>query len=139
MKNKLPNSLYARYIRFVPIKWYAAACMRVEVYGCPEVLPTTPTYPTTPSCPEYRCGSGECIPNRWVCDGQEDCDTDESNCPTGMTCPPGKFTCDNGKCINSNYKCDRDDDCGDGSDEKSCLYPTCPEYTCNDGRCIRYR
>ena len=32
--NLLERPQYARYIRIHPIKFVAAACLRVEVYGC---------------------------------------------------------------------------------------------------------
>ena len=40
---------------------------------------------TPAECDGFRCTSGECIPNGWMCDGEEDCfdGSDEpSNCST---------------------------------------------------------
>ena len=32
--NSLESAQTARYIRIYPIKYFGAACLRVEVYGC---------------------------------------------------------------------------------------------------------
>ena len=80
-------------------------------------------------CPshEFACNDavGNCIPQRWVCDGQRDCldGTDEmqfENC-TKVICGPMFFKCNStGRCIPRNWVCDSDIDCGadDHSDEE---------------------
>lgn len=57
---------------------------------CREGADANVTIPTIPNGPpgvcssdEYKCGSGECISNGWVCDGVTDCadSSDETSCP----------------------------------------------------------
>lgn len=64
-----------------------------------------------------------CIPDRWKCDGDHDCNdkSDEMNCPTTRKslCSNQEFTCkdNSGECIHIAWHCDGDVDCSDGSDE----------------------
>ena len=68
-------------------------------------------------------GKAQCIPRKWVCDGDPDCvdGADENStalaCAERSSCQPEQFTCSNGRCIHRNWTCDHDNDCGDGSDE----------------------
>ncbi|XP_054258273.1 low-density lipoprotein receptor-related protein 1B-like [Macrosteles quadrilineatus] len=73
---------------------------------------------------EFTCSNGNCVPQRWLCDHEDDCgdDSDELNC---KTCSPDTdFACVLGGnktyCINARWRCDGDNDCPDGSDEKNC-------------------
>ena len=61
-------------------------------------------------CPanHYMCKNDNCIPNVWVCDGDNDCgdNTDElETCPS-RTCEDDQFRCPGGRCIPMNWKCD---------------------------------
>ena len=77
-------------------------------------------------CPEnhFKCANDKCVPNVWVCDGDNDCGdgSDEGkDCKDHYrTCSEQEFACQNAKCISKNYRCDGEDDCGDGSDEFGC-------------------
>ncbi|XP_020811858.1 low-density lipoprotein receptor-related protein 8 isoform X5 [Drosophila serrata] len=71
---------------------------------------------------QFQCSSGECIPIRFVCDGDSDCrdHSDErlEQCKfIESTCTTEQFRCGNGKCIPQRWVCDRESDCADGSDE----------------------
>lgn len=72
-------------------------------------------------CPinQFKCQNNNCIPNVWVCDGDNDCgdNTDEMESCTARTCPVDHFKCPGGKCIPDNWRCDGDADCENGEDE----------------------
>ena len=99
-------------------------------------------------CPvnHYKCANDACVPNVWVCDGDNDCgdnsDELESCTSTNRTCEGDFFKCGNGRCIPSSWRCDGDQDCQDKEDEPdSCVSEpesTCdPTYfRCNSGKCI---
>ncbi|KAI1884878.1 hypothetical protein AGOR_G00214400 [Albula goreensis] len=96
-----------------------------------------------PSCDggQYQCVSdGECIPQPWVCDEEEDCEDgsdEQQNCPI-RTCSSTQFRCTSGGCIPGEYRCDRLPDCLDGSDENNCHYPECTELRCSNGGCYNH-
>ncbi|XP_025087886.1 low-density lipoprotein receptor-related protein 4-like isoform X3 [Pomacea canaliculata] len=96
------------------------------------------------SCPSrlFACGNCVCIPQHWVCDGDDDCedssDEEGSICEAPHTCPEKDFTCHNGECINQSWLCDGDNDCGDSSDEIACAPRNCTteEFRCSNGNCV---
>ena len=51
----------------------------------------------------FRCNSGKCIPERWHCDEEKDCESgeDEEGCveKRPRTCGPDEFSCSTGSCI----------------------------------------
>ncbi|XP_030373632.1 low-density lipoprotein receptor-like isoform X7 [Scaptodrosophila lebanonensis] len=82
---------------------------------------------------QFKCSSGECIPTRFVCDGDPDCrdSSDElrSECKLSeSTCGVEQFRCNNGNCIPNKWRCDHENDCADGSDETPAL---CRSQTCS--------
>lgn len=59
------------------------------------------------TCQENKAwGRSQCIPKKWICDGDPDCvdGADENitlhNCPTPQPCGEDMYTCENGRCIN---------------------------------------
>ena len=88
----------------------------------------------TVSCGEkfFTCkvnGIDDCIPNKFICDGEYDCDNGEDeekdkhpkhpSCKAlTKTCGPEKFQCHDGnQCIDEKKHCDDVADCSDASDE----------------------
>ncbi|XP_017052477.1 very low-density lipoprotein receptor isoform X1 [Drosophila ficusphila] len=96
---------------------------------------------------QFQCRSGDCIPIRFVCDGDADCkdhsDEQIKECKfIEATCSSDQFRCGNGNCIPNKWRCDQESDCADGSDEANelCRARTCSpdEYACKsgEGQCV---
>lgn len=70
--------------------WLGAGSSPREPLRLFGVLSGSPVVPVTAAAPptclpnHYRCNSGACIVNSWVCDGYKDCTdgSDEDACPT---------------------------------------------------------
>lgn len=117
-------------------------------------ITSTPAATVSPSvCQthQFRCNSGSCIQDSWICDGIRDCDggEDEENCNGTVVCQPGlkQFKCrTDGSCIPMRQVCDGIVNCPDRSDELSCetttpatpASPSChPGYfPCDGSRCL---
>ncbi|EHB18220.1 Low-density lipoprotein receptor-related protein 8, partial [Heterocephalus glaber] len=80
---------------------------------------------------DFTCGNGHCIPERWKCDGEEECpdgsDESEATC-TQQVCPAEKLSCGptSHKCVPASWRCDGEKDCEGGADEAGCA-------TCESG------
>lgn len=94
---------------------------------------------------QFECAKGQCIPQTWMCDGENDCGdfSDEQHCTeTTVSCSETEYACSSGRCIPARWQCDREQDCDDGSDESEdiCVGRTCSpeEWTCKSktGECI---
>nr|XP_018900989.1 PREDICTED: sortilin-related receptor-like isoform X1 [Bemisia tabaci] len=130
----------------------------IECASSPDKNPENiiPAPPAQPRCSDhqFRCYSGECIRNSWLCDGFNDCDKgeDEENCKSinfGCHSNKNQFKCKlTGNCIPYSKVCDGISHCLDDSDEALCSYsggnspstpaaPTCPRgsFPCDGSRC----
>jgi hypothetical protein len=94
---------------------------------------------------QQRCGSGECIADKYFCDVKAHCVDASDEFPnnpacTEPMCEVGQFMCTSGDCITGSYQCDGYPDCADESDEATavCGTMTCTasQWQCLSGECI---
>lgn len=88
----------------------------------------------------FACSTGQCVPQRWVCDGTPDCPdhSDEHVCPhADQSCKNltlyghETFLCADGfTCIKLDEICDDKPNCPDGSDESATCKTSCLEMGC---------
>ncbi|ELU18928.1 hypothetical protein CAPTEDRAFT_62161, partial [Capitella teleta] len=100
----------------------------------------------TCSTGEFACNGTACVPMRWVCDGDNDCDDgsdEEVDFCHSMTCKANQFSCGPGSaCIPLQWQCDGESDCPNGQDEQHCNITSCDadQFRCkSDGKCITNR
>ncbi|KAL7294867.1 hypothetical protein TKK_0011791 [Trichogramma kaykai] len=107
---------------------------------CVEDREAEPPLLACPNAWDFTCANQRCVPQSWVCDGDDDCldNSDEMQNCTKPTCGANEFQCKAGRCIPLSFRCDAENDCGDYSDETGCPNITCTanQFTCDNNRCI---
>ena len=89
-------------------------------------------------CPpdQMKCGNGNCIPTKHICDKQNDCKdgADEVFCGD---CSISEFGCRNSICVPLSSVCNGINECGDNSEEFSCDGCSLNEFRCRSGsQCV---
>ncbi|XP_047035509.1 prolow-density lipoprotein receptor-related protein 1-like [Helicoverpa zea] len=90
---------------------------------------------------QFTCGSGECVPLAWRCDGRADCGdaSDESGpCRHGnASCSAEQFACGAWPvCVPRGARCDGAADCPRGEDEQGCECAAGAARCADSGRCV---
>uniref|UniRef100_A0A8B9W0E8 EGF-like calcium-binding domain-containing protein n=1 Tax=Anas zonorhyncha TaxID=75864 RepID=A0A8B9W0E8_9AVES len=127
----------------------AADSARAKCEDCSDGSDESACVKKTCAESDFVCNSGQCVPNRWQCDGDPDCEngSDEiADLCYMRTCQVNEISCgpQSTQCILVSWKCDgekdcnRDPDCKDGSDEINCPSQTCrpDQFRCEDGNCV---
>ncbi|XP_012271678.1 low-density lipoprotein receptor-related protein 2 [Orussus abietinus] len=114
--------------------------LRSDARTCTADPEAEPPLQACPNSWDFTCANQRCVPQSWVCDGDDDCldKSDEMQNCTKPTCGPNEFQCQNGRCVPLSFRCDSGNDCGDYSDEMACPNVTCSanQFTCENNRCI---
>ena len=85
--------VYVQFKRSVPN--YVIFIKLTQIYIVRTLDTPEPTKDSEKECSisELRCSNGACVPQSWICDGEDDCSdaTDEEDCQVKSTCSPGDF------------------------------------------------
>ncbi|KAL8579462.1 hypothetical protein ACOMHN_026827 [Nucella lapillus] len=90
--------------------------------------------PDTYACQSAFISNTRCIPQNWVCDGEDDCPDgeDELQCENARACLEDHFQCPKGvlRCIAKGWQCDGQKDCDDGADEAPEICDVVDQFQC---------
>jgi len=115
----------------------------IEQLSLREVKECQSSFFSCPTGVAHWEGVTNCIPQRFVCDGESDCNNgeDEQDCPDQIcaefSCPSGLANYDDSgnNCVPHDVVCDGRYDCNDGEDEQGCPVKECPSssFSCPSG------